>query len=187
VTKRFRESEDGFGLVELVIALVILNVLILALFATFDAGSLALKRANERSTGETIADKQMERYRAHLYGSISLNSTLVSASTTTGDSTHTSDAAWGSAAAQHSSATCVATLPECMPIQAGVTGPDNRSYRIDTYVRLLPTGSADAPTGARGVKRVTVVVRNSTSKVLTRLTSTFDQATGCLGTTSNPC
>jgi type II secretory pathway component PulJ len=185
VNQRLPEREDGFGLVELVIALAILNVLILALFATFDAGSLALRRANEVSTAETVADKQMERYRAHLYNSISLNATLVSAAA--GDTVHTGDAAWGGVGAQHGSASCTVTLAECMPVQTGVTGADSRQYRVDTYVRLLPTGSADAPTGAREVKRVTVVVRRADSKVLARLSSTFDQATGCLGTTGAPC
>lgn len=176
-TKRAR-AEDGIGLVELVLALAILNVVLLALFATFNAGSLALRRASRISTAETLADKQLELYRAHLYSGILLDNTLVNSSATTSDATHTGDSAWVSAASQYTTGTCSSTLPECQPIQTGVTGPDGRTYRIDTYVRAL--SGADAPASGRGVKRVTVVVRDSSDgKVLARLTSSFDLATGC--------
>jgi type II secretory pathway pseudopilin PulG len=164
------------GLVELVIAMAILNVVLLALFATFNAGSLALRRASRISTAETIADKQLELYRAHLYSGILLHNGLVAASAS--DATHTGDSAWVSAASQFTTGTCSPTDAECQPVQTGVTGPDGRSYRIDTYVRAL--SGADAPPSSRGVKRVTVVVRDSSDgKVLARLTSSFDLATGC--------
>ena len=43
-------AEEGFGLVELMISLVVLNVGILAIVAGFNAGALALLRATETST-----------------------------------------------------------------------------------------------------------------------------------------
>ena len=70
-------EEAGFGLIELVIALAILNVVILALFATFNAGGLALQRSGRISTAETLADKQMELYRASLFSTIGLENTLL--------------------------------------------------------------------------------------------------------------
>ena len=65
-------TEEGFGLVELMISMSILNVGILALVAAFNGGSLALHRAGETSTAATLADKQMELYRAITYAAISL-------------------------------------------------------------------------------------------------------------------
>ena len=85
-------EEAGFGLIELVIALAILNVVILALFATFNAGGLALQRSGRISTAETLAGKQMELYRASLFSTIGLENTLLASAN--GDSTHTSDVAW---------------------------------------------------------------------------------------------
>jgi hypothetical protein len=60
-----------------------------------------------------------------------------------------------------------------------VTGPDNRAYRVDTYmVQEIPNegGSNEG----RPVKKVTVVVRdgNNLTKVYARQVSTFDQSTG---------
>ena len=65
-----------------------------------------------------------------------------------------------------------------------ITGPDGRSYRIDTYVVALPavaTGTAGNPrAGARAQKQVTVVVRKADEdqRTLARLVTNFDQSTG---------
>jgi Tfp pilus assembly protein PilV len=57
-------DEDGFGLVELLIAMVVLNIGILALVATFQAGALAISRSAATSNGTAVADKVMEVYRS---------------------------------------------------------------------------------------------------------------------------
>jgi Tfp pilus assembly protein PilV len=57
-------DEDGFGLVELLIAMVVLNIGILALVATFQAGALAINRSAATSNGTAVADKVMEVYRS---------------------------------------------------------------------------------------------------------------------------
>ena len=57
-------TEEGFGLVELLVSLVVLNVGILAIVAGFNGGSLALLRASETSTAAALGDKQVELYRA---------------------------------------------------------------------------------------------------------------------------
>lgn len=178
--ERLRRDEAGIGLVELVFAMAILNVVILALFGAFNAGSLAVQRAARVSTAETMADKQLELYRALVYDSIKLNTGLVGAA----DATHTSDSAWAGGS-QLSAATCTASAAECQPVQASVTGPDGRSYRIDTYIRQLTSGTG-GPASGRDVKRVTVVVRQvATGQTLARLSSTFDKSTGCIS--PNPC
>src|ERR1051325_1987118 len=72
-----RLCERGFGLVELLIAMVMLNVGILAIVAAFNSGTFALKRASRISTSTALADKQMELYRALPYASISLDPTTI--------------------------------------------------------------------------------------------------------------
>lgn len=63
-------DEEGIGLVELLIALLVLNVGIFATLAAFTSGALALRRASHVSTAAAIADKYMESYRNASYSSI---------------------------------------------------------------------------------------------------------------------
>jgi type II secretory pathway pseudopilin PulG len=182
VIERLRRDEAGFGLIELVFAMAILNIVILALFGAFNAGGLAIQRAARVSTAETLADKQLELYRAQIYNSIGLSGSLITSAAA--DATHTGDAAWVSAASQLAYASCTTGVPECQPVQASVTGPDGRAYRVDTYVRQL-SSSTGGPAIGRDVRRVTVAVRlNSSGRVLARLSTTFDKATGCV---ADPC
>ena len=63
----------------------------------------------------------------------------------------------------------------------GSATPDNRSYRIDTFI------DTETPANGRTVKRVTVVVRRSDPlQTLARLTSVFDQSTATPGGGSAP-
>jgi type II secretory pathway pseudopilin PulG len=154
-------------MIELMISLGILNVALLAIFAAFNSGALAVARASQASTASVLADKQMELYRAITYTNVALDTTALS--TAASDTTYTGDSAYN---ATQSNKACSGLPAECDPRQT-VTGPDGRSYRVDTYI------VSDTPTNGRAVKRVTVVVRKSgTSKSLARLTSTFDLSTG---------
>jgi prepilin-type N-terminal cleavage/methylation domain-containing protein len=174
--------QEGFGLVELLIAMTVLSVAILAVVAGFSSGYVALNRATRVSSSSLLADAQMERFRALTYPRICL-------SATSSDSDYTGAAPGGTAVP-----TCSSSDPTLVPIQSSKTGPDNRTYRIDTYVvwncpvGTLTTSPAPYTTSAPGcltagssvsspVKLVRVVVRDSTtvSKVYTREESTFDQ------------
>src|SRR5947199_2549567 len=84
-------GEKGFGLLELLMAMVMLNIGILALVAAFNSGTVALARASRTSTAAALADAQMERYRALTYGAIVLDSTSVNAT----DSTYRNDSVLG--------------------------------------------------------------------------------------------
>jgi Tfp pilus assembly protein PilV len=182
VVERLR-SEKGFGLIELLMAMVMLNVGILALVAAFQSSAFALRRSGMVSTGSTLADQQMEIFRAVKWDAILLNTT--SETTARTDSTYNCDAALGgcSSGTTQVVATCTALTGEtgspparCNPSRT-VLGPDRHRYRIDSYiVQQYPTDASSS----RQVKLVTVVVRdaNKTTKVLARETSTFDQSTG---------
>lgn len=172
-------SEEGFGLLELLISMTMLNIGILAIVAAFNSGALALKRAGEVSTASVIADKQMERYRALKYTEIALDSSAVT--TANGDTTYQCDVAnkidpagacGGANQQTQQLKTCGTLTPQCNPRQT-VSGPDQRSYRVDSYVV-----SQTPPTG-RAVKLVTIVVRRSADlQMLARVSSSFDESSG---------
>ena len=85
---RARE-ESGFGLLELLMAMVMLNVGILAIVAAFSSGNAALARASRVSTATALADKQLESYRGLIYDNIVFTTTEWNAAIA--DSTYTSD------------------------------------------------------------------------------------------------
>ena len=171
--------EDGFGLIELIISMTMLNIGILAIVAAFNSGALALKRAGEVSTGSVIADKQMELYRALKYTEIALDATSMTAAnadTTYGcDTANKIDPVGACGGANQQTAvtkTCSPITPQCNPRQT-VTGPDQRSYRVDSYIVW------QTPATGRAVKLVTIVVRKSgEAAALARVSSTFDESSG---------
>jgi Tfp pilus assembly protein PilV len=63
-------DEQGLGLIELLIALLVLNIGIFATLAAFTSGALALRRASHTSTASAIADNYMECFRDSSYTNI---------------------------------------------------------------------------------------------------------------------
>jgi type II secretory pathway pseudopilin PulG len=173
VRQRLR-SDGGFGLVELLIAMTVLTVGILALVAAFSSGTASLIRAAQVGSASAVADKQMELYRGVPYDWIVLDT--AAETTASADAVYANDQALAGPLTNYT-ATCPADAPAeaCAPTQS-VTGPDGRTYRVDTFVTLDdPTDSG----AARDVKIVTVVVReNGTNRTLARQVSTFDELTG---------
>ena len=174
-TRRLRR-DDGFGLVELSIAMAMLAIALLALVAALSSGVVTLQRSGAAGTAGTLADRQMERYRALLYTSIMLDTTSVTAAA--GDTVYTGDSAY-SASQVTGTCTLSGSWPDpCNPLQSPVNGPDNRQYRVDTYITY------STPTNGRQLKVVTVVVRDYnrlTGPALARLQTRFDPATGQAG------
>ena len=175
-------DESGFGLLELLMAIVMLNVGILAIVAAFSSGNAALARASQVSTATALADKQMEIYRGADYDNIVFTTSEWNAAT--GDSTYTADTVYqqnmSNPTAPKALVGTVTTCPSALPTTLAcdpsftTTGADHRTYRVDTYLYF------DAPTNGNQLKTVTVVVRNgsNTSRTLARVTSTFDPSAG---------
>lgn len=158
MTRRVR-GEGGFALVEMLIAIVVINIGLLAILLALTSGVTTLRRSAETSTASAVADRQLERYRAVAFTSIYLDTTALAAT----DATYQADAAYS---ASQVSQVCGTLAPVCTPTQT-VTGPDGRSYRVDTYVVWA------TPVGGAAVKQVTVVVRKSGSTAtLARVVST---------------
>jgi Tfp pilus assembly protein PilV len=169
VRARLRE-DGGFGLIELLLAMLILNIGLLAVVAAFNSGIIAVQRASRVTTASVLADQQMERYREITYANIRLDAT--SATNADSDLTYRNDTARSYPTALVTGM-CSGVPNECNPSRTA-TGADKRQYRIDTYIL------AQTPTGGRAVKVVTVVIRDAQTLARTyvRQASTFDQSTG---------
>lgn len=152
-------GEGGFALVEMLVAIVVINVGLLAILLALTSGMTTLRRSAELSTAAAVADRQLERYRAVAFNAIYLDTTSLASV----DTTYTSDAAYS---ASQVTQACSPIVPTCSPSQT-VTGPDSRSYRVDTYIVWT------TPTGGSAVKQVTVVVRKpGASATLARVSTT---------------
>jgi Tfp pilus assembly protein PilE len=63
-------NEDGIGLIELLIALLVLNIGIFATFGAFTSAAVTLRRASHISTAAAIADQEMEALRNTAYANL---------------------------------------------------------------------------------------------------------------------
>ena len=168
-------------MLELLMAMVMLNVGILAVVAAFSSGNAALYRANRTSTAGALANKQMEAYRGLKYDNIvfvtSEWTSAIANSTYTGDTVYQTN--MYNPVAPHALVPTVSAWPANVPATAcdpsyTTTGADHRSYRVDTYLYF------DTPTSGNQLRAVTVVIRNSNdlTRTFARVSSTFDSSTG---------
>jgi prepilin-type N-terminal cleavage/methylation domain-containing protein len=118
-------SEEGFGLVELLIALTILAIGIGATIAVFTSSILSLQHASKAGTALTIAERQLEAYRAMPFGCVPRGGSIAMP-------------------ASCSTAPTYSGFPNPYAGTQTVSGPDapdNRSYTVTTTV----SGSATNP------------------------------------------
>jgi len=153
-------EESGIGLVELLIAMTVMAIGIFALVAGFSSGFGAINRAGKTSTAGAIADKRMEGYRSGTYAALVALNPPVPLN------------------------------PPKTITDPSETGPDGRSYSLDSTFRYIcvlgtmPDTSVNPPTcpDSAGVKSkvamlITLTVREGTA-LLIQQSSTFHQATG---------
>jgi Tfp pilus assembly protein PilV len=141
--RRAREA-GGFGMIELLAAMTVMLVGILAVFALFQSGMVQIRRASTITTAAAIADSEIEKYRAIKYESIGLTNsavdTVVGGSygvTYTGESFYKTDSA---ATTTLSSAMTSSQLT--VPVQASPTGfPAAGPFlvKIDSEYMLINT------------------------------------------------
>jgi type II secretory pathway pseudopilin PulG len=172
-------DESGFGLLELLMATVMLNIGILAIVAAFSSGNTALARASRISTASALADAQIEAYRGLIYDNIVFVKTEWDAALL--DSPYKADTVYVNHVQAIISPTpdfvvttpCPTTTATACDPSYTTTGADNRSYRVDTYLYY------DAPGGGTQLKAITVVVRNAAdpTRSYARVSSTFDSST----------
>ena len=164
-------DESGQMLVELLISMTFLAVAVGALIAVFASSLLSLRHASVEGNALTLADKQMETFKTLPYVSLKLSAATISGAGTGYVSAPPSNLT----GSQQSSITSGQTTGGTFAATQAVTGPDNRSYRIDTY--MFP----NTPSGGQQVQQVTVAVRSVTGgtvgPIKAQVTSAFDLAT----------
>ncbi|MFI5054623.1 MAG: prepilin-type N-terminal cleavage/methylation domain-containing protein [Acidimicrobiia bacterium] len=179
-------GQSGFGLIELLMAMVMLNIGLLAVVAAFTSGMWGLARAGNISTAAALGDQQMELYRELPIACIYVTSPPTSG-TYAGDPAYSTSYQGTSGTTGPNQPCNVVTLPtnSTSPNRTGVIGSDRHKYEVDTYINYrcsdlsIPTGTTPGTCGSANggiVTLVTVVVRDgrTTSKVLNRQSSTFD-------------
>lgn len=171
VAARSRE-EGGFGLIELLIAMTVMLVGVLSIFAMFESGLRQLTRASNVTTASALADSEMENYRAVRYTVIGMTQAALDAA----DAPYSGDTAYRAGGTNQPNEAVTLGSSSYSPTQT-LTGADGRSYRVDTYITWQSVTVSGGTFSGRPVKQVTVVVRRS-GKDLARLTSSFDQSTG---------
>ena len=196
------QSEAGFGLIELVISMVIMQVALLALLAAFSTSASALGHAGQVNTAVVLADAQMELYRSMPYDAIGLDTAGAPTSgryiantqvcpagppvcNNTGPKNNGAPnnlfvSPWSCTAA--SGSTSVSTYYSanganpCIADRtvSGAGSPEGKTYYVDTYI-LWALGASP---GNRRTKLVSVIVRNSAGTTeLAKVQGSFDCST----------
>ena len=164
-------NENGFLMIELVAAMLILTVALLALIGAYSLGYFAIGASAKTSSAGLLANNQLELYATVPYASIGLDATTL-ASTKSSDATYSTDLAALPVSGTDVSISGCGSSARCAPVQT-LTGPDNKSYKVETFIRLLANPSITS----RYEKVVTVVVRaasvSGSPKVVT-MQSAFD-------------
>jgi Tfp pilus assembly protein PilV len=179
--ERLRE-ERGMGMVEMIAALVVITIALLALMASYDQAFMSLHASARKTAAANLAETQLELYNALPYASVGLSSSLVTTAKASDTYYSTDEAALTpSGTTEVSNASCTTTDAQCMPVQTNVTGTDGKKYRIETFVRdISQTLTCQGQTTSCGTtteRDVTVIVRDpnvsGTPKVYTA-TAAFD-------------
>lgn len=168
--RRRLSDQSGSMLVELMIALTFLAIAIGALMSVYTSSVLSLRHASVEGNALTLVDKQMEQLKTVSYASIKLSSGTIPGAgdlyVTSPPSNLTSTQQAGITSSQVTGGTYAATQT--------ITGPDNRTYRVDTYM------FSGTPANGRAVMQVTVAARLVTNGVVgavrAQVTSAFDAA-----------
>jgi Tfp pilus assembly protein PilV len=194
-------DESGQGLIEVIIAMIFLAVAVAAILALMTAGAISLQRSSQKGNALTLAERQLETFRTLAYQYIRLDGTAIPASgayVTAHSSDSTIPASTPSCTTPAGAPNCLVvgtstgetpcgTGPACATPRQSVTGPDHRTYEIDTYITYTTPSSVTSPgfsvTG-RPVKNVLVVVRDpsrANDPVLARTGSIFDNSSLATG------
>ena len=174
--RRLRDDEGGFGIVELVVAVVVITVALLALMAAYDQAFFSLHNSARRTAAASLANQQLELYDALPYASVGLSSSLLSTAKSSDTYYSTDEAALSPTGTDVTNSTCDTSSPQCLPVQSSVKGSDNLNYRVETFVRDVT--QTLQPSGSTTERTVTVIVRDpntANTPIVYEATTSFDQ------------
>jgi len=169
--RRLRE-EGGQGMIELIMAVVLITIALLALMASYDGAFISLHKSSRTNAAAQLADTQLELY-SSLYAlntsdpnaQIGLSSSLLTTAKANDANYSTDEAALTPSGTDVTNASCSTTTAQCKPVQT-VTGLDGKSYKMETFVRdisqtLTCTTTTTTPCSLTTKQReVTVIIRD---------------------------
>jgi prepilin-type N-terminal cleavage/methylation domain-containing protein len=155
-------DERGFGMIELVAAMSILVVGLLAVFTMFQSGIIAIQRAGYQTTAAVLADTQMEQFRAIKYESIGLANAAVDAA----DAVYKADTAYSvGSTATTSLAGSMTASTTTMTVASSAGFPTSNGFRVKVgyeIVRITAGAGTTSWTVQRGID-ATVATTHSAS------------------------
>jgi type II secretory pathway pseudopilin PulG len=126
-------QEAGFGMIELVAAMTVMAIGILAVFAMFQSGMVQIKRASTVSTAAALADSEMEGYRAIKYTGIGLPDDQVLAA----DATYKGDPAFRGDATTTLAGAITSSTATSITVSSAAAFPATGEFRIQIDGELL--------------------------------------------------
>jgi Tfp pilus assembly protein PilV len=148
------KNEEGFLMIELITAILVLTIAVLALIGSYSLGYFALNSAGQTSSAGLLASNQLELYASLPYSSIGLDTATLASVKSTDANYSTDESALPVSGSDVTISGC-GSSPQCSPVQT-LTGGDHKTYKLETFIRLLPNVNG---TG-RSEKVVTEIVRN---------------------------
>lgn len=163
----FSRDERGFGMVELLAAMSIMVVGLLAVFTLFQSGIIAIRQAGHKTTAAVIADSEMEKFRAVKYETIGLADAAVDSADTVykGDVAYT---AGGSSTTSLSSA--ITSTAAALVVVDPSTFPSTNGFRVkieNEIVRVTAGAGSASWTVDRGVDGTVAVAHGAGLPVAT--------------------
>src|SRR5579863_8565974 len=137
--------------------MLVLTVALLALIGSYSLGYFSIGSAAKTSAAGLLANNQLELYAALPYASIGLDTTTLT-SVKANDATYSTDESALPGSGTDVTINSCGASAQCSPVQT-LTGPDHKSYKLETFIRLLANPSITT----RSEKVVTVVVRNASA------------------------
>jgi Tfp pilus assembly protein PilV len=148
-------SEAGFLTIELMAAVFIIVISLLALMAAYDQSFFSIHSSAKTSAAGQLANNQLELYASLPYSSIGLDSTTLTSTKNTDANYGADESALPGTGTDVTISGCGSSA-QCSPVQT-LTGSDGKScYKLETFIRSLTNNSATSWTE----KVVTIIVRD---------------------------
>lgn len=152
-------------MVELLAAITVLAVGLMAVFAMYQTGLMQIRRASTITTAAALGDAEMEKFRAIKYESLGLDNTDVNAA----DSTYASDSAYRADTSPSTTLTAGMTVDQTSITVASASGfPTVAPYlvQIDSELLLVNAGVGTTTwTVTRGQMGTTAATHSATAAV----------------------
>ena len=158
-------DERGFGMIELLAAMTVMLIGVLAVFALFQSGIVQLRRASTITTAGALADAEMERFRAVKYETLGLDAAEVATLVIAEDpDVYAADEAYAEDNAVTTVSGSVTASAPTLAVSSAAGFPTTGEFRvtIDSEVLMVTAGAGTTTwTVERGADGTSPAVHNA--------------------------